>query len=129
MEHLPSRASRRPPRSGRRLSSYNAAYPNSATRRTLAIDEVYTEARKTTLIDVNGKGILTIGRVSIDGGPFGTIKRKTAGGRFLTRHLKGIRTEIALSILAYNILRAISLLDCGRDFLAGSWLIATRVCR
>lgn len=38
--------------------------------------------------------------------PFGTIKRMTAGGRFLTRNLKGTRTEMALSVLAYNILRA-----------------------
>jgi hypothetical protein len=30
---------------------------------------VHTEVRKTTLIDVNGKGILAIGTVSIDGGP------------------------------------------------------------
>lgn len=41
--------------------------------------------------------------------PFGTIKRKTAGGRFLTRNLKGTRTEMALSVLAYNILRAVNL--------------------
>ncbi|WP_371349407.1 IS1182 family transposase [Ancylobacter sp. IITR112] len=38
--------------------------------------------------------------------PFGTLKRMTAGGRFLTRNLKGTRTEMALSVLAYNILRA-----------------------
>ena len=37
--------------------------------------------------------------------PFGTIKRMTAGGRFLTRNIKGTRTEMALSILVYNILR------------------------
>ena len=45
--------------------------------RDLTIDEldsvsggaVHTEVRKTTLIDVNGKGILAIGTVSIDGGP------------------------------------------------------------
>jgi transposase len=41
--------------------------------------------------------------------PFGTIKRMMAGGRFLTRNLKGTRTEMALSVLAYNILRAINL--------------------
>jgi len=41
--------------------------------------------------------------------PFGTIKRMTAGGRFLTRNLKGTRTEMALSVLAYNLLRAINL--------------------
>jgi hypothetical protein len=45
--------------------------------RDLTIDEldavsggtVHTEVRKTTLIDVPGKGILAIGTVSIDGGP------------------------------------------------------------
>jgi len=41
--------------------------------------------------------------------PFGTIKRMMAGGRFLTRNLKGSRTEMALSVLSYNILRAINL--------------------
>jgi transposase len=41
--------------------------------------------------------------------PFGTIKRKMAGGRFLTRNLRATRTEMALSILAYNILRAINI--------------------
>ncbi len=41
--------------------------------------------------------------------PFGTIKRMMAGGRFLTRSLKGTRTEMALSVLAYNILRAINI--------------------
>jgi transposase len=41
--------------------------------------------------------------------PFGTLKRKTHGGRFLTRNLKGTKTEMALSILAYNMLRAINI--------------------
>ena len=41
--------------------------------------------------------------------PFGTIKRMMAGGRFLTRNLKGTRAEMALSILAYNMLRAINI--------------------
>lgn len=41
--------------------------------------------------------------------PFGTIKRMMAGGRFLTRGFKGTRTEMALSVLAYNMLRAISI--------------------
>jgi transposase len=41
--------------------------------------------------------------------PFGTIKRMMAGGRFLTRNLKGTRTEMALSVLSYNMLRAINL--------------------
>ncbi len=41
--------------------------------------------------------------------PFATIKRMSAGGRFLTRNLKGTRTEMALSVLAYNMLRAINI--------------------
>ncbi len=34
----------------------------------------------------------------------------TAGGRFLTRSLKKVASEAALSIMAYNIIRAINLL-------------------
>lgn len=41
--------------------------------------------------------------------PFGTIKRMMAGARFLTRNLKGTRAEMAFSVLAYNMLRAINL--------------------
>ena len=41
--------------------------------------------------------------------PFGTIKRMTAGGRFLTRGITKVKAETALSVLAYNILRAINL--------------------
>lgn len=42
--------------------------------------------------------------------PFGTIKRMTAGGRFLTRGLPKAAAEAALSVLAYNLLRAVNLL-------------------
>jgi IS5 family transposase len=42
--------------------------------------------------------------------PFGTIKRMTTGGRFLTRGITKVKAEAALSILAYNILRAINLI-------------------
>jgi Transposase DDE domain len=38
--------------------------------------------------------------------PFGTIKRMTGGGRFLTRGLDKGKTEAALSVLAYNMIRA-----------------------
>lgn len=38
--------------------------------------------------------------------PFGTIKRMSGGGRFLTRGLKAVKAEAALSILAFNILHA-----------------------
>jgi transposase len=41
--------------------------------------------------------------------PFGTIKRMMAGGRFLTRNFTGTRTEMALSVLAYNIMRSINM--------------------
>ena len=34
--------------------------------------------------------------------PFGTIKRMTAGGRFLTRGLARVKAEAALSVLAYD---------------------------
>jgi transposase len=46
--------------------------------------------------------------------PFGTIKRMTAGGRFLTRGLAKVRAEAALSVLAYNILRAMNLIGATR---------------
>lgn len=42
--------------------------------------------------------------------PFGTIKRMTAGGRFLTRGRQKVSGEAALSVLAYNIIRAINLI-------------------
>lgn len=41
--------------------------------------------------------------------PFGTIKRMTAGGRFLTRGLAKVKAEAALSVLACNIMSAINL--------------------
>ena len=41
--------------------------------------------------------------------PFGTIKRMMAGARFLTRNLKGTKAEMALSVLAYNMLRVINI--------------------
>jgi transposase len=42
--------------------------------------------------------------------PFGTIKRMTAGGRFLTRGRERVSCEAAMSVLTYNIMRAINLL-------------------
>lgn len=38
--------------------------------------------------------------------PFGTIKRMTGGGRFLTRGLRRVKAEAALSVLAYNMIHA-----------------------
>ena len=40
--------------------------------------------------------------------PFGTIKRMSGGGRFLTRGLQRVKAEAALSILAFNILHAVN---------------------
>ncbi len=40
--------------------------------------------------------------------PFGTIKRMSGGGRFLTRGLRAVRAEAALSILAFNVLHAVN---------------------
>lgn len=41
--------------------------------------------------------------------PFGTIKSWTGSCHFLTRRLSGVRTEMALNVLAYNIKRMIAL--------------------
>lgn len=38
--------------------------------------------------------------------PFGTIKRMSGGGRFLTRGLRTVKAEAALSVLAFNLLHA-----------------------
>lgn len=40
--------------------------------------------------------------------PFGTIKRMSGGGRFLTRGLRKVKAEAALSVLAFNILHAVN---------------------
>ena len=42
--------------------------------------------------------------------PFGTIKSWTGPCHFLTRRLRGVRTEMALNVLAYNIKRMIALI-------------------
>lgn len=41
--------------------------------------------------------------------PFGTIKRMTGGGRFLTRGLRRVKAEAALSVLAYNMIHAVNI--------------------
>ena len=42
--------------------------------------------------------------------PFGTIKRMMGQPRFLMRGLKQVKAEMALSVLAYNLMRAINVL-------------------
>jgi len=49
--------------------------------------------------------LMTIRRCTVEH-PFGTIKRMSGGGRFLTRGLRAVKAEAALSILAFNILHA-----------------------
>jgi hypothetical protein len=48
-------------------------------------------------------------RKSIVEHPFGTIKRSMDQGYFLTRRLCNVRTEVSLTMLAYNIKRAVRL--------------------
>jgi peptidyl-tRNA hydrolase len=45
---------------------------------------------------------MTIRRCTVEL-PFGTIKLMSGGGRFLTRGLRSVKAEAALSILAFNI--------------------------
>ena len=42
--------------------------------------------------------------------PFGTLKRRMDGGRFLLRGLEKVKAEIALAVTAYNLTRAINIL-------------------
>ena len=42
--------------------------------------------------------------------PFGTIKMRLGATHFLMKRLKNVRTEIALSVLAYNMTRVINIL-------------------
>jgi transposase len=46
--------------------------------------------------------------------PFGTIKHHWDQGHFLTRKLPNVRAEMALTVLAYNIMRAIKILGVQR---------------
>ena len=45
--------------------------------------------------------------------PFGTIKSRMGATHFLTKGLKNVRTEMALSVLAYNLTRVMSILGIG----------------
>jgi len=53
---------------------------------------------------------LMVQRRSLSEHPFGTIKRMTNNGRFLMRGLTNVRTEMALSVLSYNLIRVINIL-------------------
>src|SRR3546814_17269442 len=49
--------------------------------------------------------LMTIRRCTVEH-PFGTSKRMSGGGRFLTRGLRRVKAQAALSVLAFNIIRA-----------------------
>lgn len=51
--------------------------------------------------------LMTIRRCTVEH-PFGTIKRMSGGGRFLTRGLRAVKAEAALSVLAFNIIHAVN---------------------
>lgn len=46
--------------------------------------------------------------------PFGTLKRRMDGGRFLVRGLQKVKAEMALAVTAYNLTRAINVLGTRR---------------
>jgi transposase len=46
--------------------------------------------------------------------PFGTLKRRMNGGRFLLRGLQKVKAEMALAVTAYNLTRAINVLGTRR---------------
>ena len=46
--------------------------------------------------------------------PFGTLKRRMDGGRFLVRGLQKVKAEMALAVTAYNLTLAINLLGARR---------------
>ena len=42
--------------------------------------------------------------------PFGTIKARMGATHFLMKRFKNVRTEMALSVLAYNLTRVMNIL-------------------
>jgi len=45
--------------------------------------------------------------------PFGTIKMRMGATHFLMKRLNNVKTEIALSVLAYNLTRVINIMGAG----------------
>jgi len=45
--------------------------------------------------------------------PFGTLKMRLAATHFLMKRLKNVKTETALSVLAYNLTRVMNILAPG----------------
>jgi len=46
--------------------------------------------------------------------PFGTLKRRMDGGRFLVRGLLKVKAEMALAVTAYDLTRAVNVLGVPR---------------
>ena len=65
--------------------------------------------RMETRIHAN-PNLITIRRCTVEH-PFGTIKRMSGGGRFLTRGLRAVKAEAASSNLAFNILHAANIFE------------------
>ena len=57
-------------------------------------------------------------RIALAEHPFGTIKRGMDAGYFLLRGLEKVRTEMSLTVLAYNLKRVINLLGVPKLLLA-----------
>jgi len=49
-------------------------------------------------------------RMSLAEHPFGTLKHWMGAEHFLTRGNSGVKTEMSLSVMAYNLKRAINVL-------------------
>ncbi len=47
--------------------------------------------------------------------PFGTIKARMGATHFLMKRLKNVRTEMALSVLAYNLTRVMNIIGAHSD--------------
>jgi hypothetical protein len=45
--------------------------------------------------------------------PFGTLKARMGATHFLMKRLKNVRTEMALSVLAYNLTRVMNIIGIG----------------
>jgi hypothetical protein len=58
-------------------------------------------------------GIMTT-RMSLVEHPFGTLKHWMGAAHFLTRGMPRVKTEMSLSVLAYNLKRAINVLGVDR---------------
>lgn len=81
---------------------------NAAGRRiTRSIDEAFLEAMQRR-IRAHPEKLKR--RKGIVEHPFGTIKRSMNQGYFLTKGLTNVGTEMSLSVLAYDLLRAINIL-------------------